>query len=205
MNGTSRGLNRALLGVLGLALVIAGFAVTLAGAKRGFAQTWTQSANEIWASIQERLSAARITGGDISWWTLALIALLLVVAVLLVCWIASQGTGRSNQLASADGEFGSTKLDTAVAGEAIKSVLAENRQVLSTSVQSWKLRGGLRHSQTGLKVSLQVRKGASVTELVSAVDHLVAGLDALLGTEIPVLVRIKAGTRSRFARSERVT
>ncbi|ALV47176.1 hypothetical protein MB46_18455 [Arthrobacter alpinus] len=202
MNGTNRGLNRALLAVFGLVLALAGAAALVAGTNRGFAQRWTLAGTTIWARIQERLDAARIPGTDTSWWTVALLALLILIAVLSVCWIASQGTGRSNQLARQDSDAGSTRVDTAVAAQAIKAALAENTQVLSTSVQSWKTRGTA--GGPGLKISVQARKGASPAEVSAAVEQLVDGLDELLGIQLPVLVRIKAGTRSKFARTERV-
>lgn len=224
MNGTHRGLNRALLGVLGLALAAAGAIAILAGTSPAFAQRWTATGTELWASVQGSLAAAKIPGADISWWSVAVLAALVIVAVLLVCWIASQGTGRSNQLAQQDSNSdteragagsdttGKTTVDTAVAAQAIKAALADNTQVLATSVQSWNNKswtnkawnntsGG---SNSGLKISIQTRKGASPVEVMAAVDHLVEGLDQLLGFRPPVLVRIKAGTRTLFARTERV-
>lgn len=229
MNGTHRGLNRALLGVLGLALAAAGAIAILAGTSPAFAQRWTATGTELWASVQGSLAAAKVPGADISWWSVAVLAALVIVAVLLVCWIASQGTGRSNQLAQQDSNSdteragagsdtsGKTTVDTAVAAQAIKAALADNTQVLATSVQSWNNKSWNNKSWTnkawnntsggsnsGLKISIQTRKGASPVEVMAAVDHLVEGLDQLLGFRPPVLVRIKAGTRTLFARTERV-
>ncbi|AIY02830.1 hypothetical protein ART_3231 [Arthrobacter sp. PAMC 25486] len=191
-----------LLGVLGVVLIVAGSAAAWAGTNKSFAQDWTAAGTLMWDSVQENLAAGQIGETGISWWTVAVLAGFLLLAVLLVCWIASQGTGRSNQLARQDAETGNTTVDTAVAAEAIKSALAGNTQVLSTSVQSWKTKGAA--GGTGLKISVQARKGASPAEVGSAVEHLVGELDGLLGTQLPVLVRIKAGTRTRFARTERV-
>ncbi|WP_425862723.1 hypothetical protein [Arthrobacter sp. TWP1-1] len=202
MNGTNRGLNRAMLGVFGLVLAAAGAMAILAGASRGFAQSWTSTGTTIWASIQERLDAARIPGTDTSWWTATVFALLALIAVLVVCWIASQGTGRSNQLARQDDQAGDTTVDTTVAAQAIKAALAGNSQVLSTSVQSWETKGA--EEGTGLKISVQVRKGTSPAEVSTAVEHLLESLDQLLGFQLPVLVRIKAGARTKFAHTERV-
>ncbi|MHA7271350.1 hypothetical protein [Arthrobacter sp. HLT1-20] len=204
MNGTRRGLNRTLLALLGLLLMAAAGLGIFAGTSRGFALSWTEAGMDVWARIQERLGAARIPGTDISWWTVAVFALLLLAAVLLVCWIASQGAGRSNQVAQRQSAAGDTIVDTAVVGQVVKAALAENTQVLSTSVQSWKTKGGTGIGGTGLKLSVQARKGASPAELAYDVEHLVKDIDALLGTQIPVLVRIKSGTRSKFARTERV-
>ncbi|ALE04492.1 hypothetical protein AL755_02105 (plasmid) [Arthrobacter sp. ERGS1:01] len=209
MNGTRRGLNRTLLGVFGLVLIGLGGLAVLAGSNQDFAKSWTRNGTELWASIQQQLAAARIPGQGYSWWTVAVLGLALVAAILLVCWIASQGGGRTNQLARHDGDpgtstagtttAGTTTVETAVAGQAIKAALAGNSQVLATTVQSWRVRGG-----NGLKISLQARKGASPRELTAVLDDLVEGLDVLLGEEIPVLIRIRAGTRTRFARTERV-
>jgi hypothetical protein len=202
MNGTNRGLNRALLAVGALILAAAGAAAMLAGGSRGFALRASSAGAGVWAGIQERLDAARIPGTETSWWTVAAFALLLALAVLLVWWIASQGTGRSNQLARQDGPSGNTVVDTAVAAQLVTAALDGNAQVLSTSVQSWRIRGAA--GGTGLKVSVQARRGSSPAEVAAAVGRVVEELDALLGTQLPVLVRIKAGTRSKFARTERV-
>lgn len=202
MNGTNRGLNRTILAIFGLILAGAGTLAILAGVSRGFAQSLTSAGTNLWSRIQERLDAARISGAEISWWTIAVLVLLIVVAVLLVSWLASQGTGRSNELAKAESPTGNTTVDIAVAAQAIKAALAENNQILASSVQSWKTRGI--GSDPGLKIVLQARKGASPAEVRVAVEHLVLGLDELLGIQLPVLIRIKAGTRSKFARTERV-
>lgn len=204
MNGTRRGLNRTLLALLGLLLIAAATLAILAGTSRGFAQAWTEAGMDVWARIQERLGAARIPGIELSWWTVAVFALLVLAAVLLVSWIATQGAGRSNYLATEKSAAGDTIVDAAVAGQAVKAALAQNSQVLSTSAQSWKTKGGAGSGGTGLKLSVQARKGASPAELASDVEHLVKEIDALLGIQIPVLVRIKSGTRSKFARTERV-
>lgn len=199
MNGTHRGLNRTLLGVFGLALIAAGGLAVLAGSSPAFAQGWTRTGTDLWARIQTQLAAAKIPGQDIGWWSVAAAGLLVVIAILLVCWIASQGGGRTKELATGDDRAGTTTVEAAVAGQAIKAALADNKQVLSAAVQAWRLKGG-----NGLRISLQARKGASPKELMAVLGELVDGLDVLLGEEIPVLIRIKSGTRSRFARTERV-
>ena len=199
MNGTHRGLNRTLLGVCGLVLIGLGGLAVLAGVNQDFAKSWTRTGTELWTRVRDQLAAARIPGQDLSWWTIATLGLALLAVILLVCWIASQGGGRTNQLARHDGDAGTTTVDAAVAGQAVKAALAGNLQVLATTVQSWRVKG-----RNGLKISLQARKGASPRELTAVLDELVKGLDVLLGEEIPVLIRIKAGARSRFARTERV-
>lgn len=202
MNGTHRGLNRAVLMLLGLVLLGLGAVAVMAGASKSFASGLTTSGTLLWEDLQASLAATPIPGAGISWWTAAVFVLLILTAILLVCWIASQGTGRSNQLMQHDGSAGKTLVDTAVAGDAIKAALGSNTQVLSTNVQSWKTKGAA--GGNGLKINIQARKGASPAELTAAVEHLLQGLDGLLGAELPVLVRIKSGTRTRFSRTGRV-
>ena len=91
-------------------------------------------------------------------------------------------------------------MEATLAGQAIKDALAGNDQILATTVQAWRPRG-----IDGLIVSVQARKGASPRDITLTIAELLSGLDALLGEQIPVLIRIKAGTRTRFARTERVS
>lgn len=202
MNGTRRTVNRAVLAVLGLVLMGMGAALALAGGNAEFARNWTSTASGVWDRIQEQLAAARIAGQDSSWWTVALLAALIAAAVLLVGWMALQGAGRSGQLLHQEDIGGSTTLDAAVAAQAVDTALAGSPQILGTSVQAWKNQGG--RSATGLKITVQARKGASPLEIRDAVEQVVAGMDQLLGREVPVLIRIKAGTRTKLARAGRV-
>lgn len=202
MNGTPRGLNRVLLGAFGLVLIGTGILSAWSGASAGFARSLTQHASAAWVHVQEQLAAARIPGTDTSWWSVALVAALLLCAVLLVAWIAAQGRGRTNQLARRHGENGDTTVDAAVAAQMIKAALAENPQILATSVQAWNCKTAA--DGAGLKITLQARKGSSPAEVGSAVERQVELLDRLLGTRVPVLIRIKAGTRTKFSRTERV-
>lgn len=173
-----------------------------AGSSAVVARDWTHAGTTAWAWGQDNLAAAQIPGTNTSWWTLAGIAVLVLFLVLLVVWIASQGTGRSKQLAETQERSGSTTVDAAVAAQAVKAALAENPQVLASSVQAWKTKATA--GARGLKITVQARKGASPGDVGAAVEQLVTGLDSLLGVRIPVLVRIKAGTRTRFSRTERV-
>lgn len=202
MNGTPRGLNRVLLGALGLVLIGTGILAVWSGTSTEFARNLTSDTSAAWAGGQDQLAAARIPGTDTSWWTVVLVAVLLLCAGLLVAWISAQGTGRSNQLARRNDENGTTTVDAAVAAQMIKTALAANPQILATSVQAWGSKAAA--DGAGLKITLQCRKGASPAEVGSAVEHQVELLDQLLGTRVPVLIRIKAGTRTRISRTERV-
>jgi hypothetical protein len=199
MTTTNRALNRAVLGVLGVALIIAGALTAAAGFSADVANDWTRIGTQAWAWTQQQLGSARIPNTSTSWWTVAVFGVLLVAAFLLVCWIMSQGGGRTNHVGRHEESDGTTTVESGLAAQAIKDALSGNEQVLSTAVQAWRIRG-----TDGLKISVQARKGASPRDVTLTIAELVAGLDALLGEQVPVLIRIKAGARTRFARTERV-
>ncbi|MGN5732913.1 hypothetical protein [Arthrobacter psychrochitiniphilus] len=200
MNSAQRRLNRTVLALLGLMFLgLASIAVLTGTTGPGALQTTTA---ELWARIQENLAAAPIPGTNTSWWSLAALALLVLLAVLLVWWIIAQGRGRSSYVARQASGAGDTAVDTAVAGQLIKDALANNTAALSCSVTSWRARGVV--GGVALKIRVQARRGASPADLTAEVEHLVRGLDALLGSQIPVLVHIRAGTRTKFGRAGRV-
>ena len=85
MTNTNRALNRAVLGVLGLVLIIAGALTAAAGISTSIAAAWTRIGTQVWSWVQGQLMSARIPNTSTSWWTVAVLGALLVVAVLLIC------------------------------------------------------------------------------------------------------------------------
>jgi hypothetical protein len=200
MNSTHRGLNRLLLFLLGAVLLAAGALSVWAGATPEMARQWARTGQDILDRPKQQLNAAPIPGTGTSWWTAAALLLLIVTVILLACWIASQGRGRTGDLgAHEDAGHGTTTVEASFAVQTIGDATAENRQLLSTTVSAWNVKGV--HT---LKLSLQARKGASPADIASAIEEIITGLDTVLGEQIPVLVRIGAGPRTRFARAERV-
>jgi hypothetical protein len=125
---------------------------------------------------------------------------LLLAAALCVAWIASQGGGRTRRLAQEDdGGRGTTVVDVGLVSAAVKNATADNRLVVATAVSAWEL-----PRATGLQLRLQARQGASPGDLAGTAEELVTGIDAWLGDQIPVLVRITSGARTATARRGRV-
>lgn len=200
MNSTPRALNRFLLILLGAALFVAGALTAGAGASPAVARLWTRAGQDTLDRITGQLRAAPVPGTGTSWWTAAAFVLLLLLVGLLVSWIAAQGGGRRGDLGGhEDAARGSTTVDVSFAARAVRDATAQNRHVLSTTVSAWKIRGA--HA---LRISVQTRKGASPADISSTLEEVVSGLDAVLGEQIPVLVRIGAGPRTRFAHPDRV-
>lgn len=205
MTGPRRVLSRILLALLGLILIAAGAATAAAGLYPSFAAAWSSRGTVAWNGIQARLAAAPVGSLGISWWTLAALALLAVAVVLLVAWILSRfgrratSIGARESAGNADSPGGTTTVDAGLAAQAVRESLAGRPGVYSTAVSAWKS-----HGTRGLKITVQARKGASPRAVADTVEETVRGLDALLGEQVPVLVRIRSGVRSASAGVERV-
>lgn len=201
MSKTHRGLNRALLLIASIILLAAGAAIILAGSWSVAKQQWLDWGAQGKNFVSQQLVATRIHLGDwqVSWLWFALLAVVLLALILLICWISSQGGGRTSLLSQQESQQGTVTLRDNIAQSAIKDALAKDPRVLSTSVSAWQLK-----KQPGLKVSIQARKGSSPRQLADTVEDLVVGLDRLLGQELPILISINAGARSGWSHQHRV-
>ncbi|QNE14585.1 hypothetical protein [Pseudarthrobacter sp. NBSH8] len=200
MNSTNRGLNRFLLAILGIVVLAAGVLTGWAGAAPELARQWTRIGQHTLAWTRQQLRAAPIPGTDTSWWTAASLLAVVLALVLLVFWIRSQGGGHIRRIGNhEDAGRGATAVDVSYAAEAITDATAGNDQILSTTVTAWRLKGA-----DALKINVQARRGASPADIESAMEVVIAGLDTILGEQVPVLVHIGSGPRSRFAGPELV-
>ena len=198
MSSTHRWLNRTLLAVLGLMLVAVGALTAAAGLVPDVAEAWTSIGATAVNGLPALLASAPLTA-DTSWWTIAALALVVVCAALLIGWIASQGGGRTSTVGRQVSAMGNTTVETSLVADALRTALEENGQILAVAVSSWRVR-----RQTGLRVRVQPRRGASPGAVVAAANEAIAGLDTLLGERIPVLVSVQTGARTRFTRTRRV-
>ncbi|MCY0904096.1 hypothetical protein [Arthrobacter sp. H14-L1] len=205
MNGTPRALNRLLLALLGLiflgagALLIALASIPPVGR---WWQDWAKPATEQLSS----LTARTIVAGRSSSWIWIVVALVLVALIIaMVAWIANQGKGRSNILADEygdaddDGAAGRVIISAAVAEQALKSALAERPDLLASTVSTYEVRG-----RPALRVHVYPRQGVSPHKVAADVSALVRALDLVAGRQLPVLLRIGSGTRTRFTKADRV-
>lgn len=198
MSSTHRWLNRTLLVLLGLVLLAVGGLTAAAGLLPEVADTWTSVGTAAVDGLPGLLAAAPLNT-ETSWWTIAALALVVACAALLIGWIASQGGGRTNTLARQDTGAGTTTVETSLVADALRSALEGNGQILAVGVTSWRVR-----RQTGLRIRVQPRRGASPAAVVAATDEAISGLDTLLGTRHPILVSVHAGARARLTRTRRV-
>jgi len=205
MNGTPRGFNRFLLGLLGLVLLVLGAAVVALAAVPAAGSWWQGWSAPQLESLRALAARTRLSPTMGSWIWLLAAACLLVVVIVMVTWIANQGKGRTGILleragnAEDDGAAGKVVLSCAVAEQALKSALSERTDLASSSVSSWNFRG-----QASLRVRVLPRQGVAPHEVAGDIGALVESLDQLLGVQVPVLVSIGSGARSRFTKAERV-
>lgn len=205
MNGTPRGFNRLMLTLTGLLLVVTGAGLTLIATVPAAAQWWQKYAGALLAWLSDFERRTRLIGTSQSWIWFAAAAFFVVVIVVMISWIANQGKGRANTLVSYpgnaddDGAPGAVRLSCAVAEQALKSALLVRTDLLSVSVTSYDFKG-----QTALKARVLPRQGVAPHEVAREIIELVVALDELLGVEVPVLLSVGAGARSRFTKAERV-
>ena len=202
MNSTPTLLNRVLLAVLGLKLLAVGALLILLATVPAVAAWWHAWSGAAWNAANQAFNATRFPGRPQSWLWLVVALALLVLIGLMVAWVAQQGKGRSNLLASEydPGEVpGDVRIGGGVAEQALKQALSGRPDLASASVTTYDVKGS-----PALKVRLLPRQGVAPHLLAEEVAGLVAALESVVGREIPVLIHIGAGARTRFGRAERV-
>ncbi|MDQ0729662.1 hypothetical protein [Arthrobacter sp. B1I2] len=202
MNSTPALLNRILLTVLGLFLLGAGVLLVLLATVTPVGSWWHTWSAGVWDGINRLFDSTRFPGRPESWlWIVAALALLALMG-LMVAWIAQQGKGKSNLLA-AEYDPGDTPGDIRIGGgvaeQALRQALEGRPDLAGSSVATYDVKGS-----PALKVRLQPRQGVAPHLLAAEVSGLLDALQSVVGKEIPVLIHIGAGARTRFSRAERV-
>jgi hypothetical protein len=202
MNSTPTALNRILLTLLGLKLLAVGLLLVLLATVPAVAVWWHSWSAAAWSTANDAFNATRFPGRTESWLWMVVALVLLVLIGLMVAWVAQQGKGRSNLLASEydPGEVpGDVRIGAGVAEQALKQALAGRPDLASSSVTTYDVKG-----TPTLRIRLLPRQGVAPHLLAAEVSGLVDALDAVVGRKTPVLIHIGAGARTRFGRAERV-
>ncbi|GAA4661950.1 hypothetical protein [Arthrobacter cryoconiti] len=205
MNTTPRGFNRFMLGLLGLFMLALGAGLVLLAVVPAAGRWWQSWAEPQVRSLGGFAARTHIATSAGSWVWLVVAAVFVAVVIVSVSWIANQGKGRANVLfvapgsAEDDGASGKVVLGTAVAEQTLKAALLERTDLLGVSVSTYDFRG-----QASLRVRVLPRQGVAPQDVATDIRSLVDALDTLLGVEVPVLLSIGSGARTRFTRAERV-
>lgn len=198
MNDTNRAMNRIILLVCGLVLLGAGAAAATSVLYPGAGEVWRTSmttANDwmVHADQMTRISEATAASG----FTVAFLAVLLLVVVFAIVVITRLGGGRSNSVIreeAREGVQGAVTIHHGFAADAITHALTRREELLSTRVDTRRVRGA-----DMLHVSVTPRQNTSPVEVAETVTELVDNLATLTGRETPTLVSIRSGIRSRLA------
>lgn len=202
MNSSPRGLNRWAIGFFGFVLIAIGAGLLALVVIPAVASAWRNWSGGAWNSLQQVIEQARLPGGGESWIWLALAAVLLVIIVLVLALAAQQGKGRATLLSTevdAGGEPGDISIGGAVAEQAVRAALAGRPDLPGVSVATYEYRG-----KPALRIRLQPRQGVAPHLLAGEVADLVMALERVVGHQIPVLIHVGVGARSRLSRAERV-
>lgn len=200
MTSTNRFANRLLLFVVGLVLFLAGLAAIALMSAPTLTDAWNRMAPDAVTAIESFVRAAAVSGSDTNWAIDGAVAVLAILIVLLLVFIFLQGRGHTRRLiVRQSGEHGTTIIESVVAVDALHDALIAQPDLLGEHVAAYRV-----HGATALKVAVTARRGASPRAIGDRIDELVAGLDRLLGFDVPVFVQISGGFRARSAPSARL-
>ncbi len=198
MNATNRGLNRSILFGAGIVLVAVGAAAVSPALWSRFADAWLQGADAATAWMHEADETTRLNESTpVSWFALAVLAVLLAVVVVACVIVARLGGGKSRTVIrqeAGDGAQGAVTVGHGFAVDAFTHALAGRPEILSFRVAARKVRGA-----DVLHVSVTPRQQASPREVAETIGQLTENLSMLLGRETPTLVTIRSGIRSRLS------
>lgn len=201
MNSTNRALNRALIFLVGLVVFVLGAVSVALGAFPQITSAWGETAPAVQRYVTDALVATPLLSTGTSWLWLALIVLLAIIAILLIAFIVRQGHGQTRELfRDQTTAHGSTVVRSAVAADAIKDALKDRDDLLASSVSTYDV-----HGETVLKVTATVRRGVSPKDIQTSVESTLRALDNLLGFEVPALIQISGGFRTRAAKPTRLS
>ena len=193
MNTTNRGLNRAVILLIGLVLLVFGIAAVLMAVVVPASTAWADSAPTVASHVDRVFAAAPLFATGTSWLAVAAIALLVVLTVLLLVFVLRQGNGHTNELFSdRTTEHGSTIVRSSVAKTVVEQALSGRDDIVGSTVTTSDV-----HGTRVLRISATVRRGVSPRDVANSIREALGALDQLLGFETPVLVRISSGLRSR--------
>ena len=206
MRKLPRALNRILLFLFGLLFLASG--TLLVGAAtyrplRDLVLKYRSRLDSEYTSLAQQ-ATFKVSGQQYSWVQVGLIVVAIIVALLLLSWIFSQGGGKIRSLAlNAAGKDSEKKgeitADLGLLQGIIEDEISDSRWISSLKVASWDVK-----KQPGLLLSAAVYKGANPREVKAELDQAIARLDQVLGINMPILVRLTTNWRSDLGSADRV-
>lgn len=204
MKHLPRVLNRFLLFLGSLILIAVGAGFIAAAVSKPIHHTIVTGAKafEDWYADTVNQTHVAINGvQDYSWLTIAWVAIAIMLALLALAWIFSQGGGKTKEFqlpASSSGE-GDTVPMLSFVDSLLEDLLEEDRWVSSAKATAWEVKG-----KTGLAIDVNAYKGADPAHLKDVIDQAIARLDSVLGEKVPVRVHLTSNLRARLGSADRV-
>ena len=199
MTSTNRGLNRFFIFLVGLILLVLGLAAIAVAAVPVITTGWQDTAPTVQQNV-DGVHAAAAINPQVSWVTIGVIAVLVILAVLLIVFIFKQGHGRTSRLLRDDStEHGVTVVDAKVAESLLQEALDDREELVASHVTTFDVKG-----TPTLNVSVTARRGVSPKDVAITVNTAVKALDGVLGREIPTYLHISGGFRARTASATRL-
>ncbi len=198
MNSTNRGLNRAVLLVVGLVLLAVGAAVGTAVLWPAFGDAWKTTVGGAVNGLQSAHQASRVADGTtVSWVAIGVLgamALVVIVAIVIVANLGGRRTRTVLKTAGSESPIGPITVQESFAADAIRGSLASHDEILSSSVSANRVKGS-----PVLHVSVTPRQNTSPQEVATLVARLTTNLATLTGHAVPTFVSIHSGLRARLA------
>jgi hypothetical protein len=199
MNNTNRALNRTFVAVIGLLTLLIGAALVTIGTIPTIRAGYQSTAPAIHGGITDWLKTIPLLDTGTSWGWVFVLALLVLIVTLLLVFIFRQGRAHHDILLREDTTpAGTTIIDSGVAEQTIQDDLHGRLEFLASRVSTYEVRG-----TPVLKISVTCRRGVSPREATTTIENTLTALDALLGRQVPALIQISGGFRSRLSRTTR--
>lgn len=203
MNQTPRLVNRILLILIGFLLLLCGAHLMLTAFAADYAQRWQVIASGAGAWFGNLLTINTLPGQKDSWVWILIAAFLICIILLMLWWITVQGRGRGGDYVSKyfadENTPGRVEISPNAVDQMLRHFLGRRSDIISINICVWNLL-----PEAGLRVKVQPRKGTAPGPLGRDVARAARLAQDALGVSGPVLVYVVVGTRSRFARTERV-
>lgn len=187
MSSGHPGLNRGLLVLSGATVAAVGTALVL----RGLRPRWADGLGQTWATFREstlpRLTATTFELGSLSLpvWVLVSVAAALVLLVVLVAFLATARRSTTTTVLRDSTAGGTTSVDQSVAEALLAEPISRESSVASASVRVYTVR-----REPALELTVRVRRGADLAQVIASADQVLRDWDRLAGTQLPVVLRL---------------
>ena len=200
MNNTNRALNRFFIFLVGLLLFIVGVAALAFAVLPDIQSGWKKTAPTVRDTASGWFAAAHIPDTEVSWWWIAVLAVLVLLIVLLLVFIFRQGHGHTSKfISTTPNGHGRTIIDSKVAEQLVQDALTDHPALVSSHVSTYLVK-----KTPVLKVSATARRGVSPSDVIATAETALTSLDQLVGQHVLASVQIGGGFRARTAKTTRL-